>query len=388
MSTYLMQSYTRQPVSFAHGAGARLWDTEGREYLDAMCGVAVTNLGHAHPEITAVIAEQAGLLLHTSNNFGIIWQDRLGERLCAISGMERVFFCNSGAEANEAALKLARLHAHRQGIGNPQVLVMENSFHGRTLATLAATGDPSVQAGFEPLMPGFIRVPYNDIDAIRAEARRASGSIVAVLVESVLGQGGVQIAPPEYLQSLRALCDEHNWLFMMDEVQTGMGRTGAWFGFQHAGVLPDIITVAKGLGNGYPVGACLARGEAAEFFSPGHHGSTFGGNPLASRIGCTVIDIMERERLPQQAAALGHRLLNGLRQALEGVPQVAAIRGLGLMVGIELNRSCNEIPLRALEEERVVLNVVCNNTIRLLPALICDEGQIDEIVARVTRLLH
>lgn len=384
---YLMNTYVRQPVSFVRGSGMALWDMQGREYLDAMSGVAVTNLGHSHPEIAQIIAEQAGVLLHTSNNFGIVWQERLGERLCSISGMDRAFFCNSGAEANEAALKLARLHSRRRGIENPQVVVMENSFHGRTLATLAATGDPSVQAGFEPLMSGFIRVPYNDIPAILAEAERSS-NIVAVLVEPVLGQGGVQVASPEYFQSLRALCNEHNWLFMVDEVQTGMGRTGAWFGYQHTGVLPDVITVAKGLGNGFPIGACLAKGEAARLFAPGHHGSTFGGSPLACRIGCTVIDIMERDEVPQRAARLGYRLFSGLRQSLAEVPGVVAIRGHGLMAGIELNRPCNEIARRALDDEKMILNIVCNNTIRLLPPLICDESQIDDIINRVTRLVR
>ena len=272
-TTHLMQTYARQPVSFVRGQGARLWDDQGIEYLDAIAGVAVTNLGHAHPEIAAAIAEQAGLLLHTSNMFGISWQQQLGERLCALAGMERAFFCNSGAEANETALKLARLHAHRLGAAQPQVLVMENSFHGRTFATLAATGNPAVHRGFEPLMPGFVRVPYNDLDAVRAAAVATPG-IVAVLVEPVQGEGGVRVASRDYLRELRSLCNEHGWLFMVDEVQTGMGRTGAWFGFEHASIVPDVITLAKGLGNGFPIGACLARGEAAELFTPGHHGST------------------------------------------------------------------------------------------------------------------
>ena len=356
------------------------------EYLDAIAGVAVTNLGHAHPEIAAAIADQAGKLLHTSNLFRIEWQEQLGQRLCALSGMERAFFCNSGAEANEAALKLARLHANARQVVQPLVLVMENSFHGRTLATLAATGNPAVQHGFEPLVPGFVRVPYDDIEAVR-ELAAQTADIVAVLIEPVQGEGGVHAASASYLRALRQLCDERGWLMMMDEVQTGMGRTGAWFGFQHAGIVPDVITLAKGLGNGVPIGACLARGAAASLFSPGHHASTFGGNPLVCRVGCTVLDIMEREQLPARAAVLGRRLLAGLQATLGDHPDVVSIRGLGLMAGIELNRRCGELVGRALDEQRLLITVTRDTTLRLLPALICDEAQIDEIVVRVARLL-
>ena len=385
-SAYLMPTYARQPVSFSRGQGARLWDTQGIEYLDAIAGVAVTSLGHAHPEIAAVIAEQAGQLLHTSNLFRIEWQERLAERLCALSGMQRAFFCNSGAEANEVALKLARLHASARRVTDPQVLVMENSFHGRTLATLAATGNPAAQRGFEPLMPGFVRVPYDDIEALRDAARQFPG-IVAVLVEPVQGEGGVRAASAGYLQALRQLCDAHDWLMMVDEVQTGLGRTGSWFGFQQAGIVPDVITLAKALGNGLPIGACLARGRAAELFSPGQHASTFGGNPLACRVACTVLDILAREQLPQRAATLGRRLLAALREGLSACPEVLAIRGLGLMVGIELNRQCPELVGRALEEQRLLITVTRGTTLRLLPPLICDDAQIDDIAARVIRLL-
>jgi acetylornithine aminotransferase len=381
-----MQTYARQPVSFSRGQGARLWDTQGVEYLDAIAGVAVTSLGHANPEIAAVIAEQAGQLLHTTNMFRIEWQEQLGERLCALSGMQRAFFCNSGAEANEAALKLARLHANARQVAQPQVLVMENSFHGRTLATLAATGNPAVRRGFEPLMPGFLRVPYDNIEAVR-QAAAQSPDIVAVLVEPVQGEGGVHAASASYLQALRQLCDEHDWLMMVDEVQTGMGRTGTWFGFQHAGIVPDVITLAKALGNGFPIGACLARGTAAELFSPGHHASTFGGNPLACRVGCTVLDIMEREHIPQRAATSGHRLLAALHEALNNHPNVVSIRGLGLMIGIELDRNCAELVGRARDEQRLLITVTRGTTIRLLPPLICDEAQIDDIAERVIRLL-
>lgn len=385
-NSHLMHAYARQPVYFTRGQGARLWDTHGREYLDAIAGVAVTNLGHSHPEITAAIADQAGRLMHTSNMFGIEWQDSLGSRLCAISEMRRAFFCNSGAEANETALKLARLHASRRGVAHPLVVVMENSFHGRTLATLAATGNPGVQRGFEPLMPGFMRVPYADIDAVRTLASQFS-NIVAVLVEPVQGESGVRIAPIEYMQALRDLCTANDWLFMVDEVQTGFGRTGAWFGYQHAGVLPDVITLAKGLGNGYPIGACLARGTAADLFSPGHHGSTFGGNPMACRIGCTVVDVMERDRIPQRARVMGQRLEGALRQGLAGCEGVVAIRALGLMVGIELDRPCTELLTCALKDEALLISVSRERTIRLLPALICSEAEIDEIAARLSRLV-
>lgn len=386
VKSHLMRAYARQPVSFARGSGARLWGATGVEYLDAISGVAVTSLGHAHPEITAVIAEQAGLLLHTSNVFQIDWQEQLGERLCALASMERVFFCNSGAEANETALKLARLHGHRKQVAQPQILVMENGFHGRTLATLSATGNPAKQQGFEPLMPGFLRVPYDDIDAARRVADE-SPNIVAVLIEPVQGEGGIRVASADYLRELRALCDTRGWLLMIDEIQAGMGRTGAWFGHQHAGITPDVITLAKALGNGLPIGACLARGEAAELFSPGQHGSTFGGNPLACRVGCKVLDIMARDAMPARAAALGERLLAGLQWALGDHPRVIAIRGQGLMVGIELDRHCKELVGWALEQERLLITVTRDSTIRLLPPLICSETQIDDIVARVTRLL-
>jgi len=386
-SSFLMPVYTRQPISFVRGLGATLWDEDGIEYLDAIAGVAVTNIGHAHPEVANAIAEQAGLLLHTSNMFGIPWQERLSRQLCEHSGMQRGFFCNSGAEANETALKLARLHANKQGISQPQVLVMENSFHGRTFATLAATGNPAVHRGFEPLMPGFVRLPYNDTDAVR-QAADCMPNIVAVLVEPVQGEGGVRPASPAYLQALRSLCDERNWLLMLDEVQTGMGRTGAWFGFQHTGVLPDVITLAKGLGNGFPLGACLARDQAAALLAPGSHGSTFGGNPLACRVGCAVIEVMEREHLPERAARLGERLLQGLRANLDGLPGITDIRGLGLMVGIELDRPCDDLVHKALVQERLLISVTRGRTIRLLPPLICSEAQIDEITRRLTRLLR
>ena len=385
-SSHLMRADARQPVSFVRGSGARLWDDQGTEYLDAIAGVAVTSLGHAHPEIAAVIAEQAATLLHTSNVFRIEWQEQLGERLCALTGMEQAFFCNSGAEANEAALKLARLHAQRRGIAAPRILVMDNGFHGRTLATLSASGNPAKQSGFAPLLPGFVRLPYDDMDALRAAAAQ-SPDIVAVLIEPVQGEGGIRVAGIDYLRALRQLCDAQGWLLMLDEIQTGLGLTGAWFAHQHAGIEPDVMTLAKALGNGFPIGACLARGAAADLFSPGQHGSTFGGNPLACRVGCSVLDIMAREQLPRRAAVLGARLLAGLRRALADHPRGLAIRGQGLMVGVELDRPCTELVGRALEEQQLLITVTQGSVIRLLPPLICDERQIDAIVARLARLL-
>ncbi|NLY14494.1 MAG: aspartate aminotransferase family protein [Gammaproteobacteria bacterium] len=383
--SYLMPTYTRQNVSFVRGEGARLWDEQGREYLDAIAGVAVTNLGHANPEITAVISQQASLLLHTSNMFGIPWQEQLAQKLCSLAGMERAFFCNSGAEANEAALKIARLHARVRNIANPQIVVMSNSFHGRTLATLAATDNRNVQQGFEPLMGGFIRVPYNEIEALRDLV--SNKSIVAVLLEPVQGEGGVHCASPTYLSAVRQLCDKQDWLLMMDEVQTGMGRTGQWFGFQHADITPDVITLAKGLGNGFPIGACLAHGKAAQLFAAGSHASTFGGNPLGCRIACQVIDIMQRDLIPQKAAQLGQQLLADLCQKLKDHPNVLAIRGIGLMVGIELNYPAIDLVSRALIEQRLLITITRKQTIRLLPALICTAEQVDDIVFRISRLL-
>ena len=386
-ASHLMKAYVRQPISFVRGSGAHLWDEHGVEYLDAIAGVAVTSLGHAHPEIAAAISQQASTLLHTSNVFRIDWQEQLGGRLCALAGMEKAFFCNSGAEANETALKLARLHGRRKQVPQPQILVMENGFHGRTLATLSATGNPASQSGFEPLMPGFVRVPYDDLEAVRQLAAQ-SPDIVAVLVEPVQGEGGVRVARPEYLRALRIMCDQHGWLLMLDEIQTGLGRTGAWFGHQHADITPDVMTLAKALGNGFPIGACLARGAAADLFSPGQHGSTFGGNPLACRVACTVLDLMTRDKLPQRAAVLGVRLLARLQQALHSHPDVLAIRGQGLMAGIELNRNCQDLVGRALAEQRLLITVTRERTIRLLPPLICDEAQIDDIVARIAALMR
>ncbi|MGC9008559.1 MAG: aspartate aminotransferase family protein [Halothiobacillaceae bacterium] len=379
MSTpHLMNTYNRLPVTFAKGQGATLWDTEGKAYLDAIAGVAVCGLGHAQPDIAHAICEQAQTLIHTSNIYGIAWQEKLADRLCSISGMEKVFFCNSGAEANEAAIKLARLYAHRKGMAEPHIVVMESSFHGRTLATLSATGNRKVQAGFEPLVGGFVRVPYGDLETLR-QVGSHDRNIVAVLVEPVQGEGGVRVPPPSYLAGVREICTAHGWLMMVDEVQTGIGRTGQWFGFQHADILPDVMSLAKGLGNGVPIGACLAAGAAAELFAPGSHGSTFGGNPLVCRVAHTVLEVIERDGLVTRAAQLGTRIREGLAARLEGVRGVVEVRGLGLMIGVQLDRPCGDLVKQALARG-LLINVTADSVIRLLPALIMSDAQADQLV--------
>jgi len=380
-SNYQMGMFSPLPVAFSHGAGAWLTDIHGKQYLDALCGVAVCNLGHAHPAIAKALCDQAGKLLHVSNWYEIPEQAQLAERLCKKAGMDNAFFCNSGAEANETAIKLARLYGHRKDIEVPSIIVMDGSFHGRTMATLSATGNRKIQAGFEPLMKGFYRVPYNDLEAVRKIAERHK-DVVAVLVEPITGEGGVLIPADGYLRGLRELCDRHQWLLMLDEIQTGMCRTGRWFATQHENVVPDVMTLAKGLGNGVPIGACLARGDAARVFTPGTHGSTFSGNPLVCRAALAVIDVLEKEKLDQRAAELGQRLLAGLRQAFDGVDGVREIRGRGLMLAIELDRPCKEILTLALERGLLV-NVTADTVIRLLPPLILTDDEADQIVARL-----
>jgi acetylornithine/N-succinyldiaminopimelate aminotransferase len=386
MADYLMATYARLPVQFERGEGVWLWDTEGRQYLDALSGIAVCALGHAHPGVAQAIADQARRLVHTSNLYGITLQEQLAERLCKLSGMERAFFCNSGAEANEAAIKIARLYGHGREITTPTIIVMENSFHGRTLATLTATGSRKVQAGFEPLVQGFIRVPYNDLQAIKTVAEN-SNDVVAVLVEPIQGEGGINIPDPDYLLGLRRICDDHGWLLMLDEIQTGMGRTGEWFACQHTGMLPDVITVAKALGNGVPIGACLARGTAAGLMHPGNHGTTFGGNPLATRAALAVLDAIEQEQLVAHAAELGRQLLEGFREQLAGLAGVKEIRGLGLMIGIELDRPCAVLVGRALERG-LLINVTAERVIRLLPPLVTTVHQGQMIVEKVSELVR
>ncbi len=380
-----MSTYARLPVEFDRGEGIWLWDTEGRQYLYALSGIAVCGLGHAHPDVTRAIAEQAGRLVHTSNLYGIPHQGKLADRLCELSGMERVFFCNSGAEANEAAIKIARLYGHSRDIDNPAIVVMENSFHGRTMATLTATGNRKVQAGFEPLVQGFVRVPYNDLDAIRKVAQNSS-DVVAVLVEPVQGEGGINVPADDYLGELRKLCDAQNWLLMLDEIQTGMGRTGKWFAYQHAGILPDVVGLAKALGNGVPIGACMARGAAAQMLTPGSHGTTFGGNPLATRAALAVLDAMQRDDLVTQAGQRGQQLLEGFRGQLADRPGVVAIRGRGMMIGIELDRPCRELVGIAIDRG-LLINVTADRVVRLLPPLITTEHQAQMIVEKVSELI-
>jgi len=376
--SHLMNTYARQPVAFARGEGVWLWDTDGKRYLDAVAGVAVNTLGHAHPRLAQALCEQARQVIHTSNLYVIPLQEALAERLCGLAGMDRAFFCNSGAEANEAAIKLARLYGHRKGIDLPTILVTEKSFHGRTLATLTATGSRKVQAGFEPLVSGFARVPFNDLEAAR-QAVEHNANIVAILVEPIQGEGGINLPAPDYLPGLRRLCDERGLLLMLDEVQTGIGRTGAWFAYQHTSVLPDVVTLAKGLGGGVPIGACLARGSAAEVFKPGNHGSTFGGNPLACAAALAVLSTIEEEGLLQNVQQVGTYLRQALAAALDGVAGVVAVRGLGLMMGIELDRPAAEIVDRA-REAGLLVNVTSERVIRLVPPLILREAEAQQLI--------
>jgi acetylornithine aminotransferase len=385
MAEHLMKTYKPLPVTFTHGEGAYLFDTLGERYLDALSGIAVCGLGHAHPAVSEAICNQAQRLLHTSNLYQIGLQEQLAGELCRVAGMDRAFFANSGAEANEAAIKLARLYGHHRDIDSPQVIVTEGSFHGRTLATLTATGNRKIQAGFEPLVQGFLRAPYDDLGAVRTIAEN-SRAVVAVLVEPVTGEGGIRIPAPDYLRELRALCDQHGWLLILDEIQTGMGRTGRWFAHQHAGIAPDVMTLAKGLGNGVPVGACLARGEAAEIFQPGNHGSTFGGNPLAASAALAVLKTLDSEKLVARAGKLGQYMLDGLRQRLADVPGIVDIRGCGLMLGIELDRPCTELMQQALSR-RLLINVTADRVVRLLPPLIISTEQADTIVTGVCELI-
>lgn len=383
----LMTTYQPLALNFTHGLGTRLWDQDGREYLDAVAGVAVTNVGHSHPRLVAAISEQAGLLLHTSNLYSIDWQQRLAQKLTRLSGLERAFFNNSGAEANETALKLARLYGWHKGIEQPLVVVMDNAFHGRTLGTMSASDGPSVRLGYNRLPGDFIKVPFGDLAALEQIQQVHAERIVAVLVEPIQGESGVQLAPPGYLKALRQLCRRRAWLLMLDEIQTGIGRTGQWFAFQHEGIVPDVMTLAKGLGNGVPIGACLARGKAAELFTPGSHGSTFGGNPLACRVGCTVLDIIEEQALVDNARQQGEQLLGRLRAELADNPNVLAIRGQGLMIGIELKQPVRDLTLRAAQDHGLLINVTRGQTIRLLPPLTIDGREVEMIVRGVSRCL-
>ena len=384
--SHLMNTYSRIPVAFTHGKGVWVWDSSGKKYLDALAGIAVNTLGHAHPRLTRAISEQASRLIHASNLYRITEQERAADMLAEISGMDSVFFCNSGCEANEAAIKLARLHGHGKGVDVPSIVVMDKAFHGRTLATLSATGNKKVQVGFEPLVPGFVRVPLNDIDAVRSVAREDK-SVVAVLVEPIQGEGGINLTTMQYLRELREVCDRHGWLLMVDEVQCGLGRTGKWFVYQHAGIEPDVVLLAKGLASGVPIGACLAQGAAAAVFKPGTHGSTFGGNPLACAAALATLQAIDDERLMENVARVGEVLLAGLSEGLAGRPGVVEVRGQGLMIGVELDRPCGELVGLALEAG-LLINVTMDNVVRLLPPLVMREAEARQVLAVLVPLVR
>ncbi|MGZ8095691.1 MAG: acetylornithine transaminase [Methylosarcina sp.] len=386
MSSHIMQTYGRLPVTFERGAGAWLWDSEDNRYLDAVAGIAVCNLGHAHPAIHKAVCKQSETLIHTSNLYGIAVQERLADRLSEKTGMDTVFFCNSGAEANEAAIKLARKYGNQLGMDNPAIIVMEKSFHGRTLATLSATGNTKIQQGFAPLVEGFIRVPYNDVDAIE-QAVRLNSNVVAVLVEPIQGEGGVNIPAGDYLNRIRDLCDRNNLLMMLDEIQTGVGRTGQFLAFQHNGILPDVCTLAKALGNGVPIGACLAYGKAANILTPGAHGSTFGGNLLACSAALAVLETLDNEQVIDRVEDKGRAIQSGFRDRLQGNSHVVDIRRKGLMIGIELDLPCAELMTLALKRG-LLINVTNERTIRLLPPLVIDEHQIDFLIATLSALIE
>ncbi|MFQ3358061.1 MAG: acetylornithine/N-succinyldiaminopimelate aminotransferase [Porticoccaceae bacterium] len=381
----LMNTYGTPSIALVKGEGAWLWDAQGNKYLDALSGIAVCGLGHSHPSVAKAIAEQAGLLTHCSNYFSIPNQEMLADKLCTASGMSNVFFGNSGAEANEAALKIARLHGHKKGIKLPTILVMDNAFHGRTLATLSASGGRRVQAGFEPLVRGFARAPFNDMESLKIVADNNT-DICAILVEPIQGEGGVRLASTGYLRQLREFCDQRGWLLMLDEVQTGNGRTGKYFYFQHSGIIPDVVTTSKGLGNGVPIGACLAHGEAAQLMQPGNHGSTFGGNPLACAAALATINTLQDDHLIERAAVLGDRIMASFKTALAGVEHVVEIRGKGCMIGIELNKPCKSL-FSAAMTAGLIINVTADTVIRLLPPFIMTDDQADQVVAILAPLI-
>ena len=383
---HLMPTYNRLPIAFTRGEGVWLEDVDGNKYLDAISGIAVCGLGHCHADISTAICAQASTLMHTSNLYEIPLQTQLADRLAKLTGMDKVFFANSGAEANEAAIKIARLYGHKKGIDMPSILVCEGSFHGRTMATLSATGNRKVRAGFEPLLRGFSRIPFNDLDAVR-DAASNDMNVVAILVEPVQGEGGINIPDEGYLTELRNICNDNGWLLMLDEIQTGLCRSGKWFAHQHAGIVPDVMTLAKGLGNGMPVGACIVNSEAAQVFEPGSHGSTFGGNPLASAAALAVLDTLESKNLADQAAQSGKLLQKLFSDALAGKPGVKDIRGLGLLLAIELDRPCGELVMKA-AEKGLLINVTVETVIRLLPPLICSETEIREIADRLIPLIE
>ena len=382
----LMNTYSRLPVTFARGEGVWLWDDQENKYLDALAGIAVCGIGHSHPKLVKAISEQAGTLIHTSNLYHIDKQDKLAKKLAILSGLNKSFFCNSGAEANEAAIKLARLYGHNRGIDQPTIIVMENSFHGRTMATLTASGNRKVQAGFEPLLTGFARVPFNDLDAI-AQVSVHNKNVVAILVEPYQGEGGVNVPQANYLKGLRQICDENSWLLMLDEVQCGIGRSGKWFAFQNSEIVPDVITLAKSLGSGVPIGACIAGNVAGDIFKPGSHASTFGGNPLACTAAITTLDIIEEENLMCNALEQGNFIRKNLLKKLGNLTHVTQIRGHGLMIGIELTKPCGELVTKALEQG-LLLNVTSDKVVRLLPPLVIKQNESEQIIDMVSTLIE
>ena len=385
MTDHLMKTYARQPIAFTHGDGVWMWSTDGKKYLDGLAGIAVNGLGHNHPKLVKAISEQAGKLIHTSNLYGIVEQSQLADRLCEISGMDEVFFCNSGAEANEAAIKLARHYGYKKGIENAKIIVMERAWHGRTLATLSATDSPKAKVGFGELPGGFVRVPYKNFAAIE-QASEDNPDIQAVLLEVLQGEGGINVADTEYLQALRKLCTAKGWLLMIDEVQSGIGRTGKWFGYQHAGIEPDVITLAKGLGSGVPIGACLAAGPAAGVFTPGTHGTTFGGGPLVSVAALATIQIMEEEGLLAHAEQMGQFIRAVLSRELAGIAGVKDIRGRGLMVGVELWKPCSELVAIA-RDKGLIINVTRDNVVRLLPPLVIKKEEAETLAMELAPLI-
>ena len=383
---HVMPTYGRLPFALSHGRGSRVWDTEGREYLDALAGIAVNTLGHAHPQLTAALQEQVGKLIHCCNYYQIPLQEELAAKLVELSGLTNAFFCNSGLEANEAALKIARKFGHDKGIALPEIIVFEKAFHGRSIATLSATGNPKVQQGFEPLVPGFVRVPLNDIAAIESIAK-TNPNVVAVFLETIQGEGGINPARNDYLQAVRKLCDERDWLLMLDEVQCGIGRTGKWFAHQWAGIQPDVMPLAKGLGSGVPVGAVVCGPRAANVLKPGNHGTTFGGNPLAMRAGVETLRIIEQDKLLDNATRIGGLLKAGLQRELGALPGVVEIRGEGLMIGVELDRPCGELLGRA-AEAGLLLSVTADKVIRLVPPLIFTEADVAETLRILVPLVR
>ena len=384
--SHVLNTYNRLPVAFTHGQGAWLWDTSGKRYLDALAGIAVNTLGHAHPRFVAAIQDQAAKLIHCSNYYQVPLQEELAARLTALSGLEAAFFCNSGLEANEAALKLARKYGHDRGIERPEIIVYEKAFHGRSIATLSATGNPKVQKGFEPLVEGFVRLPLNDLDAVR-EAARTRPNVVAIFLETIQGEGGINPTRWEVLRDLRSLCDEQDWLLMLDEVQCGIGRTGRWFAHEWAEIRPDVMPLAKGLGSGVPIGSMVVGPRAAHVLGPGNHGTTFGGNPLAMRAGIETLRIMEEDGLLAHARAMGDRLRGHLQSGFAGVAGVREIRGAGLMLGIELDRPCGELLRRALDAG-LLISVTADSVVRLLPPLVIQPAEIDQVAEILVPLVR